>query len=435
VSDAAPMGLADLPPDVLEAVVSATKGDANALVRLSMCRVFSLAAEAVARTRATESERDVVLRSGETWFKAMRFAELQAGGAKQHRVALNGGRSALALVARGFVVTGEPDSMMLNNYYAMDHRIEHVSMDIQSAVTAAVTASGTLLWHDGARAWHGGLAGAMTEVGGALSGLRVVSVTAGVSTTAVITEDGGLFTFGDGKNGSLGHGGASHGNLDQRCYERLPRRLLGALERERVVQVSAGGGHTVALTAAGTVFTFGVGADGQLGHGRSGHQELIPRRVEGALTNERVASCAAGSVFTAAVTTSGTVFTFGSGRYGQLGHGTYAGQHSPVRVEALAGRRVARVIAGNAFAAVLTEDGVVLTFGDNRYGQLGRVTSLDFDSLPDEVDLAVFQGVRAVSLVAGGHCMGVETSSDHLVTFGQGHLPWSVRPFPRVTSK
>jgi YD repeat-containing protein len=114
----------------------------------------------------------------------------------------------------------------------------------------------------------------------------------------------------------------------------------------------------------------------------------------------------------------GSVFCWGG--QGQMGHRMHGAQLLPERVDALECRQVTRVAAGIHHTAVLTEDGVVLTFGYNRHGQLGRATDQEQSSLPGEVERAALAGERAVDLAASGNRTGVVTSSGRLVTFGDG---------------
>ena len=74
-----------------------------------------------------------------------------------------------------------------------------------------------------------------------------LSLAAGVSTTAVCTEAGELFTFGKGQFGQLGHGGTQ---------DELVPRLVTALAGKKVVGASAGGNHTAVWTEEGQLFTF-----------------------------------------------------------------------------------------------------------------------------------------------------------------------------------
>ena len=84
---------------------------------------------------------------------------------------------------------------------------------------------------------------------------------------AAWTEEGELFTFGDGDQGQLGHGGKQN--------EHAPR-LVESLVGKKVVGASIGSGHTA---------VFGFGLHGELGHGPEqelGMQkddEYLPRLV------------------------------------------------------------------------------------------------------------------------------------------------------------
>ena len=53
-----------------------------------------------------------------------------------------------------------------------------------------------------------------------------------------------------------------------------------AFAGQRVVAVSAGFTHSIALTADGAVFTWGKGERGCLGHGEDLSNQLLPKKVE-----------------------------------------------------------------------------------------------------------------------------------------------------------
>ena len=69
----------------------------------------------------------------------------------------------------------------------------------------------------------------------------------------------------------LGHGD------EQR--QLLPKKIEAFMD-QRVVAVSAGSCHSIALTADGAVFTWGQGKDGCLGHGDDLSNQLLPKKVE-----------------------------------------------------------------------------------------------------------------------------------------------------------
>ncbi|KAG8014710.1 putative E3 ubiquitin-protein ligase HERC3 [Nibea albiflora] len=88
---------------------------------------------------------------------------------------------------------------------------------------------------------------------------KVVHISCGDEHTAALTKDGGLFTFGDGSWGQLGHGSTNN--------ELLPRRVLELMGTE-VSQITCGRHHTLAFVpSSGVVYAFGCNSHGQLGTG------------------------------------------------------------------------------------------------------------------------------------------------------------------------
>ena len=73
-----------------------------------------------------------------------------------------------------------------------------------------------------------------------------------------------------GDFGRLGHGD---------CNDVFIPRAIDALRGRAVVRVACGDTHTLAVTEAGELYTFGRNSNGQLGHG-STDDSLAPRLVE-----------------------------------------------------------------------------------------------------------------------------------------------------------
>uniref|UniRef100_A0A8P4KDC3 X-linked retinitis pigmentosa GTPase regulator n=1 Tax=Dicentrarchus labrax TaxID=13489 RepID=A0A8P4KDC3_DICLA len=136
-------------------------------------------------------------------------------------------------------------------------------------------------------------------------------VSCGYYHSALVTVDGGLYTFGERDSGKLGLG------TDQLARHRVPQLVKSI--KEPVIQVACGGGHTVALTDD-DVFTFGLGQFGQLGHGTFIFESRLPRPVEH-FRKGRVCQVTCGENHTAVVTDCGLLYTFGDGRHGKLGLG------------------------------------------------------------------------------------------------------------------
>jgi alpha-tubulin suppressor-like RCC1 family protein len=121
---------------------------------------------------------------------------------------------------------------------------------------------------------------------------------------------------------------------------------------------------------------------------------------------------AAGCKFGACVTEDGSVWTWGSNLYGQLGVGTYdiAGvpvpqHHSPLH---FGKSRAAMVACGHDFTLILSEAGHVWTSGSNQWGVLGHNDAATFHKRHtfQQIDAACFGNV-AVKMIAAGaeHCI------------------------------
>ncbi|KAK7798228.1 hypothetical protein U0070_011672 [Myodes glareolus] len=139
----------------------------------------------------------------------------------------------------------------------------------------------------------------------------IKQLSAGANTSAALTADGELYTFGEPENGKLG--------LPNQLLinHRSPQRVLGI--PEKVLQVACGGGHTVVLTEK-VVYAFGLGQFGQLGLGTFLFEASEPRVIE-RIKDQKISYISCGENHTALMTDVGLMYTFGDGRHGKLGLG------------------------------------------------------------------------------------------------------------------
>ena len=119
-----------------------------------------------------------------------------------------------------------------------------------------------------------------------LSGQRAVAVACGEQHTAVVTEDGGLWTFGRG-GGRLGH--ANTANKYVPTAVQMPAASGGLAGPVRVRSVACGEHHTAAVTEGMLLCTFGRGSEGQLGHG-DGVTKVTPTLVRAQPVQRRAAA-------------------------------------------------------------------------------------------------------------------------------------------------
>ncbi|XP_078247018.1 putative E3 ubiquitin-protein ligase HERC4 isoform X6 [Pogona vitticeps] len=156
-----------------------------------------------------------------------------------------------------------------------------------------------------------------------LLGIPFGQVAAGRAHSFVLTLSGAVFGWGRNKFGQLG--------LNDENDRYVPN-LLKSLRSQKIVYICCGEDHTAALTKEGGVFTFGAGGYGQLGHNSTAH-EINPRKVFELMGNI-VTQIACGRQHTSAfVPSTGRIYSFGLGGNGQLGMGSTSNRKSPFPVK------------------------------------------------------------------------------------------------------
>lgn len=264
---------------------------------------------------------------------------------------------------------------------------------------------------------------------------------AGANHSLAIAEDGSLWTCGRGRNGQLGHGGFT---------DEAPLQCVDALKGTRIVSTAAGVAHSVALASDGTLFTWGDGRYGQLGHPALETLQyavenialakpwklatLEPRMLK---PHERVTAVSAGGYHTLAVTVGGELKVWGRNDRGQLGLGgrKLRSQSQPYKkavwtptsaviTDVSAPRcsdvRVVQAVAGYSHSLILLHcNGVpaVLSTGSNFFGQLGHGDTL---SRNEFTRINALSGQNIMSLSSGDyHCAAIGPEGG-LYVWGRG---------------
>jgi Regulator of chromosome condensation (RCC1) repeat/Putative Ig domain len=254
----------------------------------------------------------------------------------------------------------------------------------------------------------------------------VVQLAAGDGSSFALTSDGRLYSFGENLYGELGRALGSGSEAANPTPARV--NLPGAGAGERIVEVAAGGAHSLALTSTGQLYAFGRNFYGQLGSttgngSDSANPTPAPLVLAGA--SGPVGEIAAGEDHSLAVTSTGQLYAFGSNRFGQLGNPTGSGTElanpTPLRVSLPdATGPVVQVAAGFAHSLALTSTGQLYAFGSNEFGQLGS-TDNSGTSNPTAPAPVVLPGATGpVSQIAAGafHSLAL-TSTGQLYAFGQ----------------
>jgi cysteine-rich repeat protein len=235
--------------------------------------------------------------------------------------------------------------------------------------------------------------------------------------TCGLSQGSRVFCWGDNSFGSVGDGSLETADFAD---------VLMPLDLPQVRLVVAGGAHACALLESGSVRCWGLATRGQIGEGPEGllcgsrerdrcrtHPAPLPRATEvvelglgvahscARLADQRVLCwgangfdqvgdssgaseradavevrhlppvdlLAVGSFHNCARDLEGSVWCWGRGDLGQLGHGRLFNSWRPVKVQSLG--QVSGLALGRAHSCALKDDGSMLCWGHNGYGQLG----------------------------------------------------------------
>ena len=219
-------------------------------------------------------------------------------------------------------------------------------------------------------------------------------IAAGGFHTCALTAAGSLKCWGRNLDGQIGDG-------TRTIYRLTATDVTGSAAGAR--SVAAGNAHTCAVTSLGDVKCWGVNLNGQLGDG-SQFGSAVPVDAKGLTTGGSVVT--AGNFHSCAVIAAGAARCWGRNAFGELGDNTTTERWAPVNVQGL-GSGVATIAAGFAHTCVVATIGGVKCWGSNSDGRLGDNSGADQRTPVDVVGLA--NGVKAVA--ASEHTCALTTVS------------------------
>ena len=317
-----------------------------------------------------------------------------------------GRRHSLALLSNGTVMAwGEGGQGQLGDGEegTSDVPVAVKGLTGVTAIAAGTNDSLALLSNGTVMAWGGNESGQLgdgstveSEVPVAVKGLTgVAAIAAGGEHCLALLSDGKVMAWGANEDGQLGTGDVSNHNVPVAVKD-----LTG------VGAIAAGGEYSLALLGEGTVMAWGADEYGQLGNsavetrggGEEGEEEVrfsdVPVAVDGL---SGVSAIAAGVRHSLALLEGGTVMAWGADESGELGDGSIVrSEEAPVAVSGLAG--VAQISAGGEHSMALLANGTVMTWGEDKYGELGDGLAGE----PSDVPVAVGALREAKSIAAGG---------------------------------
>lgn len=236
---------------------------------------------------------------------------------------------------------------------------------------------------------------------------RVLAVACGGGYCLALVQGGQVYSWGLWAHGRLGLGPpAVHtDNFNRRRmhkYKLKPGLVQGRLERERVVRIAAGTGHSLAVTDTGLLYSWGRDDFGQLGldaRTSNGFVSVFEPELVSAFSSgragQRAVDVACGAFHSLALDDRGQVWSWGAAGGACLGHGDAVSVEGrpadlptllrrqqatdkrlpvlaakpvwamPRRVEALANIPVRRLAGGSHHSAAVTEDGSLFLWGES----------------------------------------------------------------------
>jgi alpha-tubulin suppressor-like RCC1 family protein len=215
----------------------------------------------------------------------------------------------------------------------------------------------------------------------------VIQVATGISHSLVLTREGEVISFGGGNFGQLGNG-------DRETHNWEPAKVT-ALSEIEVIQISAGGSQSLALTNNGEVFFWGKTLSNQESDGQT-----LPKRIE-ELSDKHIVQISSGMSHSLALSQDGEVYSWGKGDFGRLGHGDLNNQPLPIKIESLAGIKITQAWAGH-FSLAISDQGDVYYWGLPNIRELTdymlKSTRVNH-SIPRKIEQ--FSGVKMLNGAAG----------------------------------
>eukprot|EP01125_Pyxidicula_operculata_P018804 TRINITY_DN6726_c0_g1_i2.p1 TRINITY_DN6726_c0_g1~~TRINITY_DN6726_c0_g1_i2.p1 ORF type:complete len:681 (-),score=117.31 TRINITY_DN6726_c0_g1_i2:93-2111(-) len=204
---------------------------------------------------------------------------------------------------------------------------------------------------------------------------KIVSVACGALHCLLLDEDGRVYSFGKNTSGQLGLV-----KVQTRQSVSQPQ-LLQTLEGEKIVLIGAGGLHSIAVSDKGNVFAWGSNKYGQLGLEECIKECQVPYQAEFKLPSS-IKAVACGDYHTILLTEDGDLYTYGQGTKGQLGlgKGSLKNYYTPQLIKGF-DCPVVEVKAGGGFGCshsiAKTKSGDLYSWGSNKNGQLGHGNTED----------------------------------------------------------
>jgi alpha-tubulin suppressor-like RCC1 family protein/ankyrin repeat protein len=252
------------------------------------------------------------------------------------------------------------------------------------------------------------------HLGNMISDIKYISTN--YNHSVALRDDGTVFAWGENVFGQLGNGTNTNTNHATIVADNFGFSIIN------IATVEAGKYHTVALKTDGTLLSWGKNSSGQLGIGTNA-DTYVPTAVRdlGGSILSNISKIAVGAEHTLALSDDGRVYSWGHNYYGQLGDGTTTKRNYPALVQDSNNNTLSNVesiYAGSNYSIAVKSDGTVWTWGHNSSGQLGDGTQTN-QALAKQVTGSEEFSFTNIDMIASGHLHNIILRTDNtLITWG-----------------
>jgi len=220
---------------------------------------------------------------------------------------------------------------------------------------------------------------------------NIKSIGPGGDHTCALSNAGNIYCWGENPDGELGNGSTA----DAHTPVRVLKGAAVSADNDgtyltNIGSIDPGYYHTCVLSNAGNTYCWGYNDVGELGNGSTVSASAPVRVLKGAAVSAdndgtylaNLKSIYGGGYYTCALSNAGNTYCWGENGYGQLGNGSTAAAHTPVRV--LKGAAVSAdndgtyltnigsIDPGDYHTCALSNAGNTYCWGENYYGELGN---------------------------------------------------------------
>ena len=213
---------------------------------------------------------------------------------------------------------------------------------------------------------------------------KITQISAGTFYSMALDSDGDLYSWGDNTYDELGRYAGGYPFRD-----RSPRKMTMPAGVKKFTWIKAGEWTSLAASSDGSLYSWGWNEYGQLGRNTApARQDRTPRKVTMPAGVMKFTKVSAEHRHSLALGSDGNLYSWGLNDCKQLGRDTGSAKYDvkPGKVPTPAGvAQFTEVSAGYSHSLAIGSDGNLYSWGQNKYGELGRPTSGKYDSSPGMV--------------------------------------------------